>query len=90
MDSKQRRRDGKAPSDMVNLLVDVREWLSIAMQDPGVHIFSGDALGKIYSHLIETFNIDSLQELVERKMAQLDKLYSDILELGWVDSRDGH
>ena len=83
----EKLRRGVEQARRVEDIIALREWLATMLQAPGTYVFAGDALGQIYAQLKGTFSVDFLGDLVMRKIQLLDRLYEDILQLEWLNSR---
>jgi hypothetical protein len=62
----------------------LREWLSTALEDPGIYVIAGEFLSDLYQELEETFRIVELRKLVLDKLQLLEKIFRDTQEYRYL------
>lgn len=87
-DSKPKKSDYRKSSyDIVKQFLYLRQWLSNALEDPGIYTVSGDALIKIYRDMEKGFRIGELREMVLGKLNLLDRVFEDREEYEYLEKR---
>ncbi len=79
---------GGSPRALAGEILKLRACFAAGLQDPGVYRTSGEALSRIYENMLESHHVGELSKLVDEKLRLVDQMLADILQLGWMQSRE--
>lgn len=87
LDKKLKNFSGKDMSAQVKLnrIISVINHFTSCLEDPSSYVISGDALREIHEKLIDTTRVNSLTDIVLKKIDMLERLYKYKLQATWAD-----
>lgn len=77
-----------SPKQRLHKIIGLINQFMSCLEDPTTYVISGDALREIQEKLMDTSRIESLSDVVLKKMDMLQQLYKYRLELSWAERVD--